>query len=443
MSPRHCRRRILASTLTLSLGFLAFDATAQTWAGERQGPALSEIVTIDETGETAWLWGREDVAGDGLGTFAPAEQAIDARAAYLTTEAGRLWFRLTLSATVAPEGNLVAYLFINGDDDVDTGRSAAATEIDPTFTEDPTDGGYEAVLVIRGDGTADVLWTYDENANAFVATTPATGELTAESGVHLDPLRLGADERGYVQAQVALSRIGVNAACEASFFVRSTNDNATLGDGDLDVGAAVGCQPTDTNGDAVPDVLEPTYECTRNDDCAAGGVCWNNRCWLAATCADNTDCAATEICDAGLCRATGGDGCQDANDCGVLICDNGSCVACTTHDACGIDRVCGPDGRCVDAATADNLATNGGAGGTGGTSGTAGTSRGGTGNRAGSDNAEAGSGVVLAEDEKVQGGACACRVAGHGQRRLPALLALLGVGLFFAQLRRLTGKARP
>ena len=93
-----------ASILLVSAGFAALSSTAQaqTWAGNRQGPELPELVAVDLTGETGWLWGREDVAGDGLNTFDAPEQAIDGRAVYLTTAANRLWFGQSPTAAPPP-----------------------------------------------------------------------------------------------------------------------------------------------------------------------------------------------------------------------------------------------------------------------------------------------------------------------------------------------------
>jgi hypothetical protein len=422
----HYQGRVMGTLLTLGLGCVSLNATAQTWAGNRQGPALTEIVTIDQTGETGWLWGREDVAGDGLNTFDAPEQAIDGRAVYLSTSGNRLWYRLTLSSTAAPEGNLVTYLFVDADRNVRTGRTAAAEEIDPLFTTDPTEGGYEYVLAVRGDGTVDGLWELNDGSSAFVAKTLNADELVAERGLYLDPLRIGQDDRGYLQASVAQSSIGVTSQCASRFFVRATNDNASLGDGDIDIGEAADCIPADANNDAVPDVLEPNVECNTAADCIGNAVCWNHRCWLSAVCIGNADCAPTETCVDGQCRVTGGDGCNNVTDCGALVCDNGQCVACTTNAGCGTGRVCSPDGRCVDEATADQLATNnGGAGGTGGTGGA--TNNGGN---AGSNNtaASAGNGIDLADDERIQGGACSCHVVSPKHAKYSLLLGILGLG---------------
>jgi uncharacterized membrane protein YgcG len=432
-------RRHLAA-LTLGLGLMSHQAWAQTWAANRQHPTLKEIVTIDQTGENGWLWGREDVAGDGLDTFEATEQAIDGRAVYVTTDNGRLWIRLTLSATTAPEGNLVFYLFIDADRDSAKGRTAAAPEIDPAFTSDPTDGGYEYVVAVRGDGTLDSLWSLNNGVFSPVALT--ADEVIVERGRAIDPLRIGTDERGYVQAAIQLSRVGLNSQCDARFFVRATNDNAVLGKGDLEIGRFDGCLPSDSNRDAVPDVLEPTYECGSTVECAADAVCWNGHCWFASTCVDATDCSATETCDNGQCRVVGGDGCSGSSGCDGLVCRNRECVACSSNAECGADHVCAPDGRCVTESVANDQVNNnpgtGGAGGSGGSGGNAGSSGSGNGNGA------AGEGVVLGDGERVQGGACACTTA--GTERTPwgfgFVLSVLGLVGWFGRNRSSRERAR-
>jgi hypothetical protein len=418
------RRHVAA--LVLGLGLMSHPARAQTWAASRQHPTLREVVAVDQTGETGWLWGREDLAGDGLETFGAPEQAIDGRAVYVTTEGGRLWIRMTLSATSAPEGNLVFYLFIDTDRDSSKGRTAAAPEIDPAFTNDPTDGGYEHVVAVRGDGSLDSLWSLS-NGNVFAPVTLNTDEVIVERGRAVDPLRIGTNERGYLQAAIQLARVGINSQCEARFFVRATNDNAVLGKGDLDIGRFEGCLASDENRDAVPDPLEPTYECSNVIECAGDAVCWNGRCWVAPTCIDAGDCSPTESCENGQCRAIGGGQCTGNANCDGLVCQNRDCVACSSNSECGPDLVCGPDGRCVTESEANDQVENNpgtaGAGGTNGGGGNAGVGGSGNGNGA------AGEGVVLSDGERVQGGACACTAAGASRTRVGFGFVLSVLGL--------------
>ena len=56
-------------------------AHAQSWVGGRTTPNPGEFVAVDRTGEPNWLYGAEDVAGDGLDAFSAPEQSIDIRSA--------------------------------------------------------------------------------------------------------------------------------------------------------------------------------------------------------------------------------------------------------------------------------------------------------------------------------------------------------------------------
>jgi hypothetical protein len=376
-----CSLLILASPMRVS---------AQTWVGNRQSPSLREIAVVDQTGETDWLWGSEDVAGNGLNQFPTEEQAIDARSVYLRLDNGRLWWRTYVSASNAPDANLTAYLFVDSDLDSNTGLGSNAREIDAALDTDPTPGGYEYVLSVKGDGTQPRLWEVDAAGVAFVEATVNASQLDVESNVARDPLRIGANLHGYVQANLVDNLMAISTQCQARFYVRTTNQTAGLGPGDLDVGEAVYCTPADTNTNQVPDVIEPAAECRTGAQCPNAGICWNGRCWLASVCTDDTDCARTEYCNDGRCLVTNGSDCRSNSDCGSELCDNGRCVVCASDGACGAGRVCAPDGRCVDEAVA-------------------GPAAGGTGNNP-ATTAGVG-GVVLGPGERIEGGACACRLA--------------------------------
>ncbi|HMA96502.1 MAG TPA: hypothetical protein VKP30_27645 [Polyangiaceae bacterium] len=410
----------LGASLVLSL---APAALAQTWANGRQRPSLREVATVDQTGEAAWLWGAEDVANNGLDQFPAEERAIDARSVYLRMDGeGRLWWRTYVSAESAPQNNLTAYLFVDADLNTATGLSAAATSIDPAFTTDPSAGGYEYVLSVRGDGSQLRYWALDATRLGFVETPKNSPEVTGESGVFLDPLRVGVRDHGYVQATITQSLLGINGQCQARFFVRTTNQTQNLGSGDLNVGEVVACVPVDTDQNSVPDIVEPDrYRCTSNDQCPAGGICRDGRCWLAPVCIDDNDCGANARCVDGSCIVVSGGGCRSNRECASGFCQNGQCVACTSNSVCGAGRVCAPDGRCV----ADDTpgAAVGGTGGTGRTSGV-------------------GGGIVLEDGERIQGGACACRSAGLGLARPNFGWAIVAVGIAALRGRR-RGEKEP
>lgn len=403
---------LLTSLLTLAI---APAAHAQTWANGRQRPSLREIATIDETGEPAWLWGQEDVAGNGIEQFNPDEQAIDVRTVYLRVDVNRLWWRTYVSAQSVPQSNLSVYLFVDADSNAGSGRAAAATEIDPLLTTDPSGGGYEYVVSVRGDGTQARLWTLEPAQARFVESTLPGNSLDAESGSFLDPLRVGTREHGYVQVALGQSLVGITGACQARFYVRATNQTQNLGAGDLDVGDAIACTPVDADDNQVPDLLEPVqYGCVRNDQCPAGGICWEGHCWLPPLCDDSADCARNEACVEGACVVESGTSCRENTDCASAVCENGWCIACTTNAQCGAGRICAPDGRCVAEATAGP-----GAGGSGPGSGTS-----------------TQAGVEVADGERVQGGACACRAVTSDSEQRTATWLALATGVALLQRRR-------
>jgi hypothetical protein len=106
--PARCGR------FTLTAALLSSAAHAQTWLPERSTPVLRELVAVDATGETPWLFGAEDVAGDGAAVFGAAEQAADVRSGYAASAGSRLWLRVYVSARTAPQ-DLRAFVFVDND----------------------------------------------------------------------------------------------------------------------------------------------------------------------------------------------------------------------------------------------------------------------------------------------------------------------------------------
>src|SRR6478735_11187437 len=150
----------LAPVLAGLIASVPLSADAATWVSPRTRPHLNEVIAIDATGETNWPYKAEDVAGDGLATFKTPEQAIDARTAYAATDAQRLWLRLYVSEPSSIALDATVYLFVDADENKGTGGRASATDISPSFTNDPTQGGYEYVVGIRGDGTITNVWQW-------------------------------------------------------------------------------------------------------------------------------------------------------------------------------------------------------------------------------------------------------------------------------------------
>lgn len=355
------------------------SARAQTWAAPRDTPVVSQLVAVDATGEMGWPFGIEDVASDGV-TFGAAEQAVDLRDAYAATGDARLWLRAYVSATAEPDASLRLFVFIDADDAATTGGSADATEIDPELTGDPTPGGYEHALGIGGDGSVIGFWSYSATMAAFVQDTmggmPA---VDAEAGVDLDPLRLGARERGYVQGSIELAEVEVGEACDSNLFFRALSDRGN----DIDAPARVDCIPGDSNGDGVPNVVEPV-ECDSNADCPANGVCLRGDCVYPTACGDDGDCGADETCVEDRCVADGGQSCETDAECDGLICDDGTCQPCNASGvSCSSGEVCGSDGRCVGDAPGDG-------------------------------EGEGGAAALVDEDEKVKGGAFTCALSHRG-----------------------------
>jgi Cys-rich repeat protein len=382
----------LAVAATAVIAAFAERAEAQTWALGQQGPSLRALFAIDRTGESGWLYGQEDLAGDGLATFRQQEQSIDIRTAYAASDDNAFFFRVYVSDTAPPGGNVSAYIFIDSDQNRATGGTAAASAIDARFTSDGSGGGYEFVLGVRGNQSVIGLWQWQQGQGAWTPLQTPPNRTAAEAGSFVDPIRINGDSHGYLQGSVTLAEVDLTPACLANLFVRTTNETATLGAGDLEVGQVGRCAPADGNGNGVPDLVEPPAGCSSSAQCPNGGVCINGRCILAPACASDADCSPTERCDNGRCVARPTNTpCASNAECGALVCVNGMCGPCTAGGQCASGLVCGPDGRCTDGS---------GAG---------------------------GSGPTLAPGEEVRGGACACSTPGSGTRSsvLTASLPLL------------------
>lgn len=396
-------RGAIAAAFGVSTLVAAADAGAQTWAGGRTTPSGQELVAVDATGELLWPHGFEDLAGDG-DTFQQQEQSIDVRTAYAVTDAQRFWARIYVSDPNAPGGNIVGFVFIDGDDSPATGGSAAATDVHPGLTTDPTSGGWDAVLVIPGNGNPPTVWTWSEGPDRWEQTNPQASQVAAERGSDVDPIDIGLEpSQGYLQGSAVHGLLGIDQSCSARIYVRSLNDTPQ-GGGDVDVGAATDCTPPDANGDGVPDVAVPP-QCDADDDCPFDGLCQNGICVLTELCDDATDCDANEDCSAdGRCVARPGGTCEDDATCDSQLCVDGSCVTCTPGGTeCGAGRRCGADGRCL---AGDDPGAGVGTGAGGG-------------------------GVDLAPGEEVQGGACTCDVIG-AERGASGGAAAVAVALAFA-----------
>jgi hypothetical protein len=411
----HTWRSRRVAVLGACLGGVASTASlaeAATWTGNRTTPRLSEIVAIDATGEAGWPYGQEDVSGDGP-AFQPQEQSVDVRTAYAAADSSLLWVRSYVSDSNSVGGSVTVFVFIDSDGNTSTGGSAASTVIHALFTTDPSQGGYEYVMALRGNGTVSGFWQWRQQQSAFVVMQTQAGAASGEAGADTDPILINGPQHGYVQGNVSLSEVGLTPTCAAKFLFRSVNDAAGQAGGDLDVGRVAGCIPADSNSDGVPDVIVPPQGCSADAQCPGGGLCVNGKCVLPHPCVDDQDCGPDEECtDDGRCvpRPTAS-GCTSNEQCDGLICEDGECLPCTPGGTqCGAGNRCGPDGTCYAGVPT----------GTGGSGGTGGIQDG---------------GPLLEADETVEGGACHCTTRGVGGR--PGVwMVVVAFGLWVARRRR-------
>jgi uncharacterized membrane protein YgcG len=405
MNPRQVG---VATSLALSL--LAAPAAAATWVAPRTTPSLAQIVAIDATGEPQWPGGAEDVAGDGLAVFKVPEQSVDIRTAYAATDMTRFWVRVYVSSAGAPSMGDSVYVFLDTDDNPATGGLANEAGVDPKLTTDPTKGGYEYVLGIRGGGTISNIWQWNALLVKFVAQVPPVGKAAAEVGIDTDPILLDGAKHGYVQASVDLSILGLTSACTAKLFIRSADDS---GIADLDVQTIEPCVPVDGNNDGVPDVVPVPATCTTDAECPGGGICVKGACVEPFVCVLDSDCKTTEQCTNDRCVPKPGGPCKANADCGALVCANMVCTACTPGGTeCGAGMRCGPLGRCVEDPNGSSSSSSGS------------TSSG----SASSGSSSSSGGVPVNPGDEVQGGACACTLLPRDERE-NALGVLLGLGL--------------
>ena len=337
------QRWLMTAAVLASVSGSSAIASAATWVNNRTTPQLAEIVAIDATGEPGWPYGAEDVAGDGVATFSAAEQMIDIRTAYAATDPTRFWARVYFSDPNSVGAMVTAYVFIDADRNSATGGRAAATEIDPALTTDPTPGGYEYVLSFGSNKATGALWEYRAAQAMFANVNGGSANVAAESGADVDPILIGGMQHGYLQGNVNLSAVALTAVCNANLFVRSVSN----GGGDLDAGQWGTCVAADTNADRVPDLVTPPNGCTSDAECPGGGTCVNGACSVPVGCTTDAECAANEQCMGGRCLARPGGTCATTADCGDLVCVGGQCVACTSTSQCAASQACSSTGRCA------------------------------------------------------------------------------------------------
>ena len=309
-----------AAIFTLANSALA----APTWTNKTT-PHLGQIFALDLTGEPNWLWGAEDVLGDGLANFTTAEQALDLRTAYASTNATQLWTRVYVSNAAAADTTLSVFVFVDADKNTATGGGTNATALDPAFTSENSPGGYEYAFATKGDGTIAGVWQWQATPTpGYVVVNVTPQQATAEVGTDVDPIRVGnAASHGYVQATIDLSVVGLTQTCDANLYVRSARQ---AGASDLDMKYWTTCVPAKTNG--VPTIVI-TGGCTSDAQCPQDGVCDDGTCVIAQGCATNADCPANDTCTTdGRCVPTTGACTQGGTDCpaGTRCAPNGTCI---------------------------------------------------------------------------------------------------------------------
>jgi hypothetical protein len=340
--PSTALARLLSSCTAATIVLASATAGAQTWSSQRDRPALWQIISVDATGEPDWPYGAEDIAKDGAATFLTDEARTELRTTYADADASRLWLRGYVSADeMGPD--LVAFFFVDADLNTNSGGPAISDVVWPQFESDPSAGGYEYVIGVRGDGSLLGHYRWNATTKLFEAQTVRPNTIAAEVGRDEDPILIGRPSHGYVQLAIehAVSQLDQN--CRARIFVRLWNDVPSRAFGDDDLGPAA-CRPEENvHGDPV--VLQPD-RCSSDADCPADGRCVEEVCLFAYSC---DDCREGEVCEGGKCVREVDASCDEDADCDGLVCESGACVACTESGAraCESGRLCSPDGSCV------------------------------------------------------------------------------------------------
>lgn len=336
-----------AHWLLLALLLVSSPAYAQSWSAARARPALYQIIAIDRTGELAWPYGLEDVAGDGLAAQLEDEASVDLRTVYADANEERLFLRAYVVSTRAPTVRLNAFFFLDVDGDTRTGGRATGEPFVPQLGADPSEGGYERALAVRGDGTVLGAWGFDQATRAWSALDLTPDALRGEAGVARDPLQLGVLDHGYAQVSAAHALSGLNATCGGRIFVRLRHEEGmrSLSDETRD---EVACRaPLDAYGD--PNVVR-AFRCTSDAQCPNGGRCRDDVCLWAYDCGGDGDCRVGERCTQGRCVPGADVSCTSDAQCDGLVCEAGRCVACAEGgpESCAGGDACSPSGRCVD-----------------------------------------------------------------------------------------------
>lgn len=371
------------------------SARAQEWAAQRARPSLFEIIALDALGGLGWPFGREDVAGDGAGTFEADEASTDLRSVYAVVHADQLWLRAYVQSDAGPTAGVTAYFFIDSDASTATGGKTLDATRFPELTTDASAGGYDHVLAVHGDGTSGGAFAWDAKQKAWrEQSNPA---IAVDVGVAIDPLRLAGDEHGFLQARLPLAGFDIDAGCHSNIWVRiSSVPPGSEGRRLVDQDVPVQCRAKlNVFGD--PEILKSDV-CSDDDSCPAAGRCRDGTCVFGYDCDSNADCRRGTRCEADRCVRLMEGVCDSSADCDGLLCESSRCTACSESGAraCADSLVCTPLGACIRPADADG----------------------------------GGGGRALAAGEQVRGGAFSCsasRGVGPTGRAVAALWLSLGL----------------
>jgi hypothetical protein len=396
------RRSVVSIAGLLGLSLCAAQAHAQTWSVMRERPSLFEIIAVDATGDASWPFGQEDVAGDGASTEQADEAAIDVRSVYADVRAERLWLRAYVAGKIVPDKNAVAFFFIDDDARTSSGGKAEGNPLGFALGADPTPGGYERAIGVRGDGTLLGVFFWDTSNKQWSQQPDKPVLASSEAGATRDPLRLLGDDHGYFQVDSSLASVGLDAACSGTIFVRTWNDaTGKRAFGDDASERAFECHAKlDTYGN--PELLQ-SGSCKNDAGCPAQGQCRSGICLFSYECVTDEVCPSGEHCSGGACVKVVDQSCKQSADCAGLICDAGHCVACsaTGAHACASGYLCAPDGSCLRAADGGSAGKNAGSAGHGSAAGSGGA--------------------------RVRGGAFTCSAARAGHTGSAPLWLLLGL----------------
>lgn len=396
--------------------FLAGTASAQTWSERRERPSLFEIVAIDESALSLWPFGQEDLAKDGVANPMPDESAVDLRSVYADTRADGLWVRAYVASDAEPMQSAVTFFFLDNDAKTTTGGRAEGDTLFEGWSTDPTPGGYELAIGMRGDGTLLGVYQWDEAKDQWTLQPDKPTLVTLETGKTRDPLRLGGDDHGYFQMKLEPRALKLGDGCTGPLFVRTWND-ATGSRAFGDSSDVTLCKPR-LNAYGDPEILG-THECSTDSSCPAQGKCRERVCVFEYACNVDAACREGERCMGNVCVRVVDRSCESADDCDGLVCASGRCTACASSGAraCASGLVCTPGGTCIEPGETGSAGRGGSSGG-----------------KSGSGDEEGDAGV------RVQGGALTCAaIAGLGGGTTPGWLAagvLAALGVFSARKRK-------